>query len=187
MPLPPAVEFTFTPDEAAALQAIQMKRQAKLARGSPFLLWTSLAAPVVIAALVFLADFLFWDGEMPGSLFVAFMGTFVAGMFFMVLGFRLNLMVAKKRLRETTRQLHEPRELRLTEEGIEQSLPAARSLQMWPGLDRVETRRGLLLAWAGNMAVAAVPLRAFPSPDAARAFIAECQARLGGGKEAAQK
>ena len=63
---------------------------------------------------------------------------------------------------------------------IEQSLPDLRTMQLWRGIDRIEQVTGLIVVWAGNLAVSAVPVRAFPSEPEAQAFVEACRQRAGG-------
>ena len=95
-------------------------------------------------------------------------------------GYWLNLQATKRRVREKTRQVFEPRTVRLTDEGIEQMLPELHSLHIWKGIDRVEQASGLIFAWAGNLLVLVVPARAFPSPQDAQAFLDACRSRARG-------
>jgi hypothetical protein len=73
----------------------------------------------------------------------------------------------------------EPRIVRLTGEGLEQTLPELRSVHTWKGIDRVEQVSGLIFAWADNLLVLVVPARAFPSPQDAQAFLDACRSRAG--------
>jgi hypothetical protein len=104
---------------------------------------------------------------------------FVAGMATQTVGYWLNLQASKRRLRERTRQVFEPRTVRLTDEGIEQALPQLRSVHAWSGIDRVEQPADIVLVWAGNLLVSAIPARAFASAQEARAFLDACRARAG--------
>ncbi|MGD9869074.1 MAG: hypothetical protein AB7U38_13850 [Hyphomicrobiales bacterium] len=52
MALPPAVSFTLTDAEAAALQNIRMRHQARIGGRSPVLVWGSIATPGDAAAFV---------------------------------------------------------------------------------------------------------------------------------------
>jgi hypothetical protein len=123
--------FVFTDREAAAVQSVQMARQASVARANPVLLATSIAVPVVLVSVVFAIDLLWYGGAMPLPLFVTLMAAFFAGMLVQTLAYRLTLEASKRRIRQMTRQVFAPRTVRLTDEGIEQVLPAVRSLYSW--------------------------------------------------------
>jgi hypothetical protein len=172
--------FTFTDQEAAAVQSAQMTRQAKVAGSNPVLRIGSIAVPIVIIGVVYAIDLIWYAGEMPMSLFVSFMAVFLAGMITMIVGYWLNLQSTKQQIRQKTRQVFEPRTVRLTDEGIEQALPELRSLHLWSGIDRAELDSGLIQVWAGNLLVSAIPARAFPSPQDAQAFLGACRGRARG-------
>ena len=173
--------FTLTDQEAAALQSANMARQAKVAGTNPVIrIGSSIAVPVFIVGVVYAIDLVWYGGAMPVSLFVTLMAVFVAGMLTQTVGYWLNLQATKRRVREKTRQVFEPRTVRLTDEGIEQMLPELRSLHIWEGIDRVEQASGLIFAWAGNLLVLVVPARAFPSPQDAQAFLDACRSRARG-------
>jgi hypothetical protein len=139
----------------------------------------SIAAPFVLISVVAAIDWIWWDWTMPLSLFVITMMVFVAGMATQTVGYWLNLQASRKRIRARTRQVFEPRTVRLTDEGIEQELPQLRSAHAWSGIDRVEQPADIILIWAGNLLLSAIPARAFASPQAARAFLDACRARAG--------
>jgi hypothetical protein len=173
--------FTFTDPEAAAVQAAQLRRQAKVAGSNPVLrIVVSIAVPVVMVGVVIAIDQIAYDGAMPMSLFVTLMGMFVAGMVTTVFAYRLNLQSTKRQIREKTRQVFEPRTVRLTDEGIEQALSELRAMHLWGGIDRAELDSGLIQVWAGNLLVSAIPARAFPSPQDAQAFLDACRSRAHG-------
>jgi hypothetical protein len=121
-----------------------------------------------------------YAGRLPAPLFVALLGFFLAGMVTMIIGYWLNLQATKRILRTKTRQVSEPRTVRLIDEGLEQSLPDMRSLYLWRGIDRIEQTSGLILFWAGNLMVSAVPVRAFASEADAQVFVDACRQRAGG-------
>jgi hypothetical protein len=135
----------------------------------------SIAVPIAMVALAAAVDQIWYGGKLPASLFVTLLFFFVAGMATMVVGFRLNLSASKRRMRERTRQVFEPRTIRLTDEGIEQSLPELRSLHLWRGIDRVEWASDLILIWAGNLLASGVPVRAFRSQADAQDFLEACR------------
>ncbi len=172
--------FTLTDQEAAALQSANMARQAQVAGSNPVTRIGSIVVPVVIVGVVVAVDQLWYGGAMPLSLFVTLLAVFVAGMATQTVGFWLNLQASKRRIREKTRQVFEPRTVRMTDEGIEQALPEMRSVHLWSGIDRVEQVSGLILLWAGNLLVSAVPMRAFPSQQDAQAFLDACRSRRRG-------
>ncbi len=172
--------FTLTDQEAAAVQSVQMARQMKVAGTSPVVRYGAIAVPFVIVGVVAVIDWVWYDGAMPISLFVTLMAVFVAGMATQTIGYRLNLQATKRRLIEKTRQVFEPRTVRLTDEGIEQALPELRSVYMWNGIDRVEQASGLIFLWAGNLLVSTIPVRAFASEQDAQAFLDACRTRTGG-------
>jgi hypothetical protein len=172
--------FRLTDQEAAAVQSVQMARQMKVAGTSPVVRYGAIAVPFVIVGVVSAIDWIAYGGALPASLFVTMMALFVAGMATQTVGYRLNLQATKRRLRDKTRQVFEPRTVRLTDEGIEQALPDLRSLHLWSGIDRVDLGQasGLILVWAGNLLVSAIPLRAFPSEADGRGFLDACRQRL---------
>ena len=171
--------FVLTDTEAAALQSAQMAQQQKVAGTTPIIRYGSIAAPFVIIGVVAAIDWIWYDGAMPASLFVTLMAMFVAGMATQTVGYWLTLQASKRLMREKTRQVFEPRTVRLTDEGIEQTLPELRSVHLWSGIDRAEQASGLVLVWAGNLLVSAIPARAFPSAGAAQAFLDACRRNAG--------
>jgi hypothetical protein len=177
MPLAQPETFVLTDAEAAAVQAAQLARQASVARASPVLLAASIAVPVVLVAVVYAVDLIWYEGAMPLPLFVTLMAVFFAGMVVQTLAYRLTLEASKRRLRRATRQVFAPRTVRLTDEGIEQAQPQARAFNAWSGIDRAEQAHGLILLWAGNLLAVAVPVRAFPAPQDADAFLDACRQR----------
>lgn len=171
--------FTFTNEEAAAVQSAQMARQAKVAGAVPILRYGTVAAPFVIVGVVFAIDQIFYGGTMPGSLFVTLMAVFVGGMATQTAGTLLTVRASKQRVREQTRQFFEPRSVRLSDEGIEQATTNQRTVHLWSGIDRVEPAAGMILVWAGNLLVSAIPTRAFPSEADAQAFVDACRQHAG--------
>ncbi len=172
--------FTLTDQEAAAVQSAQMAQQVKVAGTNPVRKIGSIVVPLAIVGAVAAIDQIWYGGNMPISLFVTLMAVFVAGMATMVVGYWLNLRATKRLILEKTRQVFEPRTVRLTDEGIEQALTDVRSTHLWRGIDRVEEMSGMIMAWAGNLLVSAIPARAFPSPQDAQAFLDACRSRAGG-------
>jgi hypothetical protein len=171
--------FTLTDQEAAAVQAAQMAQQVKVAGTTPVIKYGSIAVPFVIIGTVAAVDWIWWNWTMPVWLFVIMMLVFVAGMATQTIGYWLNMQATRKRLRARTRQVFEPRTVRLTDEGIEQALPQLRSIYAWNGIDRVEQPADVILVWAGNLLVSAIPARAFTSPQDAQAFVDACRTRAG--------
>jgi hypothetical protein len=169
--------FVLTDTEAAQLQSCQLAQQQKVTGTTPVIRYGSIAVPIVIIALVAAIDWVVYDWTMPASLFVLVMAVFVAGMATQTVGYWLNLQATKQRLRAQTRQVFEPRTVRFTEDGIEQSLPDLRALHLWRGIDRVERASDLILIWAGNLLVSAVPVRAFPAQGDAQEFLEACRRR----------
>lgn len=139
--------FRLTDQEAAAVQSVQMARHMKVGGTSPVVRYGGIAAPFVIVGVVAVIDWVWYGGAMPMSLFVTLMAVFVAGMATQTVGYWLNLQAAKRRLRDKTRQLFEPRTVQLTDEGIKQALPDTRSLHLWSGINRVDLEQasGLIL------------------------------------------
>jgi hypothetical protein len=171
--------FTLTDPEAAAVQAAQMAQQVKVAGTTPVIKYGSIAMPVVIIGAIAAIDWIWWNWTMPLSLFVIMMLVFVAGMATQTLGYWMNLQASRKRIRARTRQVFEPRTARLTDDGIEQALPQIRSIHAWSGIDRVEQPADIILIWAGNLLVSAIPARAFASSQDAQAFVDACRTRAG--------
>jgi hypothetical protein len=171
--------FTLTDQEAAAVQAAQTARQMKVAGTTPVIKYGSIAVPFTIIGIVAAIDWIWWDWTMPISLFVIVMAVFVAGMATQTIGYWLNLQASRKRIRARTRQVFEPRTVRLTDEGIEQALPQLRSVHAWSGIDRIEQPADIILIWAGNLLLSAIPARAFASPQDAQAFLDACRTRAG--------
>jgi hypothetical protein len=171
--------FTYTDAEAAAVQAAQMARQAKVAGSVPIIRYGSIAAPFAIVGVVFVIDQVWYGGAMPMSLFVTLMAVFVAGMMTQTAGIWLSLRASKQRIRQQTRQFFESRNVRLSDDGIEQALPNQRSVHLWSGIDRVDLAAGLILVWAGHLLVSAIPTRAFPSEADAQAFLDVCRQHAG--------
>lgn len=169
--------FTLTDQEAAAVQAAQMAQQVKVAGTTPVIKYGSIAMPFVVMGAIAMVDWIWWDWRMPLSLFVIMMLVFVAGMATQTIGYWLNLQASRKRIRARTRQVFEPRTTRLTDEGIEQALPQLRSIHAWSGIDRVEQPEDMILIWAGNLLISAIPARAFATPQDAQAFIDTCRTR----------
>jgi spore maturation protein SpmA len=180
MTLAQPATFTLTDQEAAAVQSAQLAQQAKVAGSNPMLKIASVAVPIILVVVIVAIDRLWYGGAMPASLFVTMLVLFVAGMATAVVVYRLSLRASKRLLREKTRQVSWPRTVRLTDEGIEQALPDLRSVHLWSGIDRVEQSAGLILAWAGNVLVSAIPERAFASPQDAQAFAEACRTRADG-------
>ncbi|MGH6768952.1 MAG: YcxB family protein [Xanthobacteraceae bacterium] len=174
--------FVLTDAEAAAIQSAHMARQASVARSNPILLHGSIAAPFVIIGVIAAVDLVWYGGAMPMSLFVTLMAVFVAGMMTQTAAYWLTLQVSKRRLREQTRQVFEPRTVRLTDEGIEHALPDVRTLHAWSGIDRAERTGDLILVWAGHLLAASVPARAFSSEQNAATFLETCGQRAAGGE-----
>jgi len=170
--------FTLTEAEAAAIQSMQLARQTGIARKGPMLRYTSLAAPVIAAVIIWAVDLLWYDGAMSMSLFVTLLAVFVGGMMFQTAGYWLNLQAARKRMLHTTQQVFEPRTVRFVPEGIEVSIPTAATLQKWPGVKDIEMKNGMILVWAGNLLPVSVPLRAFSSEEEAETFLAECRRQM---------
>lgn len=183
MPLVQPETFTLTQAEAATVQSVQMERQAKIARQSPVLLAGSIAAPFIVAAALYACDLIWFDGAMPGWLFVTLMGVFVAGMLTQTAALWLNLMVAKRLMREKTRQVFDPRTVKTLKHGIEQEIPTAMTRHKWSGIDRVELRKDIIFVWAGNILACSIPERAFPSTNDAKMFLEECLRRIGSGSD----
>lgn len=172
--------FVLTDTEAAQLQSCQLAQQQKVAGMAPVIRYgSSIAVPIAMVASVAAIDQIWYAGEMPASLFVTLLLFFVAGMVTLLAGFWLNFQASKRRMRERTRQVFEPRTVRFTEEGIEQSLPDLRALHLWRGIDRAERAADLILIWAGNLLVSAIPVRAFPSQPDAQDFLEACRRRAG--------
>jgi hypothetical protein len=171
--------FTLTDPEAAAIQAVQMAQQVKIAGSSPVRKIGSIVVPLGMVGVVAAIDQIWYGGQMPIPLFVTLLAMFLGGMVTMFVGYWLNLQATKRRIREKTRQVFEPRSVRFTDEGVEQSLPELRSLHLWSGIDRVDLHEasGLILVWAGNLLVSAIPTRAFSSPQDAQAFFDACRRR----------
>jgi hypothetical protein len=172
--------FTLTDQEAAAVQGAQMAQHVKVAGTTPVIKYGSIAVPFVIVGLIAAIDCIWWDWTMPLSLFVIMMLVFVAGMATQTIGYWLNLQASRKRIRARTRQVFEPRTVRVSDEGIEQALPQLRSIHAWSGIDRVEQPADIILVWAGNLLVSAIPARAFAAPQDARVFVDACRTRAGG-------
>lgn len=169
--------FTLTDQEAAAIQSVNMARQASIARSSPYLRVGSIAAPFIVAAAIYALDLAWFGGAMPAWLFVTLMAVFVAGMMTQAAAFWASLQVSKRRMREQTRQVFEPRTVRLTDEGLEQATPAIGVVHKWSGVDGIQSKQGLIIAWAGNLLACAIPERAFSTPSDAEAFLAQCRLR----------
>ncbi len=169
--------FVLTDREAAAVQSAQMARQASVARANPVLQVVSVAAPIVVIGAIAAVDLVWFDWTMPGSLFVTLMAVFVAGMLTQTAGYWLSLQLSKRRLLEKTPQVFALRTVRLTDDAIEQSLPDLRVAHAWRGIDRAEQAHDLILIWAGNILAVAIPVRAFPSEQDARAFLEACGQR----------
>lgn len=173
--------FVFTEAEATQLQAIQLAQQQKVAGTAGVIRYGSIAVPVLMIASVVAVNQIWYGGQMPGSLFVTLLFFFLAGMVTMLIAFRLNLRATKQRILERTPQVFAPRTVRFTDEGIEQSIPEIRSMQLWRGISRIERVAGLIVIWTGVLPVSAVPARTFPSEPDAQAFVDACQQRAGGG------
>jgi hypothetical protein len=182
MPVVQPDTFILTDAEAAAIQSAQLKHQQKVTGTAPVIRYGSIAVPIALVASVGAIDHIWYGGRMPGALFVTLMAFFVAGMATLSVGYWLSLQTTKRLLREKTPQVSEPRTVRLTDEGIEQTLPDLRSLHLWRGIDRVEHADGLILIWAGNLLVSAAPVRAFTSEAEAAAFVEACRQRQRAGK-----
>lgn len=176
-PIVPPETFTLTDAEAAAIQSVQLSQQQAVAGTTPVIRYGSFAVPIALTAAVAAIDQIWYAGRMPGSLFVTLLGFFVAGMATLFAGYWLSLNATKRRLRERTRQVFEPRTVRFTDEGIEQSLPDLRSLHLWRGIDRVERGSDLILIWAGDLLAAAIPVRAFHCRPTRRLFWTRADAR----------
>ena len=170
--------FILTDQEAAMLQSMPLARQTKLVGPNPVLI-ASIAMPFVIAGVVFVIGRVWYSGAMSMSHFFMLMLVFIAGMATQTVNYLLYLQLTKRRVREKTRQVFEPRTVRLTDEGLEQTLPHLRSVHTWKGIDRLEQVSGLIFAWAENLLVLVVPARAFPSLQDAQAFVDACRSRAG--------
>jgi hypothetical protein len=167
--------FTFTDAEAAAVQSAQMAWQMKVAGTAPTIRYSPIIVAFAIPGIVFVIDQVWYGGTMPASLFVTLMAVFVAGMATNAAGYWLALRTSKRRIRQQTRQFFESRNVRLSDDGIEQALPNQRSVHLWSGIDRVDLAAGLILVWAGHLLVSAIPTRAFPSEADAQAFLDVCR------------
>jgi hypothetical protein len=185
MPIVQPQTFVFTATEAAQVQSIQLAQQQKVAGTSGVTRYGSIAVPIVMVASVAAVDQIWYAGKMPGSLFVTLLAFYLVGMVTMLVGYALNLRAAKQRIIEKTRQVFEPRTVRFTDEGIEQSLPELRALHLWRGIDRIEQASGIILIWDGNLLASAIPTRAFPSEPDAQAFADACRQRAGASHAAA--
>jgi hypothetical protein len=170
--------FTLTDQEAATLQSVQLARQTKLVGPNPVLI-ASIAVPFIVAGFVFVIGRVWYGDAMSMAHFFMLMVVFVAGMAIQTVNYLLYLQTTKRRVREKTRQIFEPRTVRLTDEGLEQTLPDLHSVHTWKGIDRVEQVSGLIFAWAGNLLVLVVPARAFPTLQDAQAFADACGTRTG--------
>lgn len=178
--------FALTDAEAAAVQSVQMARQAAIAKANPVLRYGALAAPVVVVGVVAAIDVIWYRGDMPVSLFVTLMAVFVAGMIAQTIGYRLSLAASKKRLRQASRQVLAPRTVRLTDEGLSQALADTRAVYLWASIDDTERTQDLVLVWTGNLLAAAIPARAFRSGGDADAFVAEIRRRAAGPQRSAR-
>jgi len=172
--------FVLTDQEVAIIQAAQMERQASITNKSLALRIGQIAVPIVIIGAVIAVDQLWYGGTLPAWLMFTVVAAFVAGVLFQTLAYKVTVEVMKQRMRETTRQLFAPRTVRLTDEGIEQTLPDIRSLQAWRGIDQANETNGLVIVWAGNLMIVTIPVRAFPTVVDAQAFVAACRRRAGG-------
>jgi hypothetical protein len=179
------ITYTLTDAEAAAAQAVQMARQAAIARRGPAVIALSFAVPIAALGLLFAADWLWYGGGMPAPLFVGLLVAFVAGMFTQILTYKFSLVASMRRMRQAVRQVFAPRTSRLSDDGVELATPDTRTLYAWSAIDRAEERGGLILLWAGPMLASAVPVRAFASAAEAQAFLAECRSRAAGRAPAA--
>jgi len=179
MPVVQPETFTLTDQEAATLQSVQLAQQTKLVGPNPVLI-ASIAVPPLIAGVVFVIGRLWYGSAMSMSHFFILMAVCLAGMVIQTVNYWLYLQLTKRRVREKTRQVFEPRTVRLTDEGLEQTLPDLRSVHTWKGIDRIEQMSGLIFAWAGNFLVLVVPARAFPSLQDAQSFADACGTRTSG-------
>jgi len=152
MPVVQPETFTLTDQEAATLQSVQLAQQTKLVGPNPVLI-ASIAVPPLIAGVVFVIGRLWYGSAMSMSHFFILMAVCLAGMVIQTVNYWLYLQLTKRRVREKTRQVFEPRTVRLTDEGLEQTLPDLRSVHTWKGIDRIEQMSGLIFAWAGNLLV----------------------------------
>jgi hypothetical protein len=145
--------FTFTDAEAAAVQSAQMAWQMKVAGTAPTIRYSPIIVAFATPGIVFVIDQVWYGGTMPASLFVTLMAVFVAGMATHAAGYWLALRASKRRIRQQTRQFFESRNVRLSDDGIEQALPNQRSS---PGAHRSRTGRGADPVWAGHLLVSAI-------------------------------
>ena len=159
--------FTLTDAEAAAVQAANMAQQMKVAGTTPVTKYGSIAVPIILVGIIAAIDWIWWDWTMPPSLFVTMMLLFVAGMATQTIGYWLNLQASKRRILERTRQVFEPRTVRLTDEGLragsaatalgpclERNRPGRAASRHHPGLGRQpagvgDPRAGFRLAAGG--------------------------------------
>ena len=178
MPVVQPETFTLTDQEAATLQSVQLAHQTKLVGPNPVLI-ASIAVPFLVAGSAFVIGRGWYGDAMSIAHFFMLMAVFVGGMVIQTVNYWLYVRATKRHVRENTRQVFEPRIVRLTGEGLEQTLPELRSVHTWKGIDRVEQVSGLIFAWADNLLVLVVPARAFPSPQDAQAFLDACRSRAG--------
>ena len=177
--------FTLTDAEAAAVQSIQMARQAGVARATPVLRIASIAIPVLLLAALIGIDLVWYGGEMPMPLFVGLLAAFVAGMFVQTLAYKLTQVAAKRRMRRSVRHVFAPRTVRLAEDGVEQTMPELRTVHAWAGIDRIDRSGGFILLWTGPVLAIAIPERAFATAAGAEAFAQACRGSIGAAQAAA--
>jgi hypothetical protein len=179
---PPVIQpatFTFTDAEVAAVQSVQIARQAAVARATPTLRIASIAVPVLLLAALIGIDIVWYGGDMPMPLFGGLLVAFVAGMFVQGLTYKLTQQAAKRRMRQSVPQVFAPRTVRLDAGGIEQALPALRAIHAWSAIDKVEQSGGFILLWSGPALAMAIPERAFATAADAEAFALSCRVRVG--------
>ena len=184
-PIKPEIQpatFVFTEAEAAALQSVQMARQAGIARRSPLLIALTFGVPLLLLAVVFGIDRVGYGGQMPASQVTGLLVAFVAGMFTAILTFKLMQQSSKQRMLRTVRHVFAPRTVRLTGEGVEQAMPELRIVHAWAAIDQAERSSGLILLWSGPVVAIAVPERAFATAAAAEAFALTCRDRAAAAK-----
>jgi hypothetical protein len=173
------VAYTFTEPEIIAYYEVMAKRQARIA-GSRRSFLSSIYAPVALGILLMVVSALrgaAGDTDFAPML-VAGTVAYYGGIFIQ----RYELSQAYAHLHtsifRTEPFYHEPRRVTLAEDAMEYSAANVSSRFAYAAVTDIEHSRGFILAWIGNIAATAVPLRAFASSADANAFLDDLQNRV---------
>jgi hypothetical protein len=167
--------FVLTPDEAAALQALQSARQARFARQGTKLRLAVVLVPVTALVALFAADRIVFGGNMPFGIYLGLIAAYLFGSFTQGFVVKMSVSDTKRRMLLETPQVWEPGTVTITGEGLRQVAESSEVLWTWSAIGPIKRASAMLLLWLGRFSVVAVPLRAFETESDAAAFEAEAR------------